>query len=683
MLMYLSVNDSRLSETSGSRLQRQTLPPPRPRSANTKPFSISFPNLLIVYVAPLKQRLSSEVKMPVEMRIVRNNEGRCGCSSFWCWSGEESHRDENHSQTQLHDMGCFHSMSRTTVTANDARLNHDGLSSTFWRRIKASPTSMRRTRRSLTVMILLCLYHGSSCAFNMGQFFQRRRRLRQRVPCGLSIEIFHVGVTVPALMSPSDDNDLTRNAGSADPEDEGPSESLMNATIGKIEKRLLRRISKLEEIVARQEVELHRLKRTCSELSEVSQAFASLLQLLREAGLDANTISVEKDDSKGAAALNPEIVKNSSTDQISDSKKGNKIIESFDDNLIFGTAPSSVIDAADAAGAAILAAMLGGKQRMLVDVRDAELSSDPETLVQFIELAILPVAAGLEGLQSTRNRVKIVFPKVSQLLEYRRTMALAAPEVVALSTLGFDPVEERDKLVVIVAPTPDDEEGIQAMKELLSPNAEAGFQTIQQPVVVLNYHMVPFSGLDVDFETAYHLRLLAVQYLAGSDAEEYLEQFKDGKREKEGSVNDPQSIEAETAEMGIEDAALESAMKHAHDVGMNQGVTRAMVIRAYPRPWHVFIDLSPDTDADYEVAATFDQEPSIDQINFAIVECLEGSEREDEIVAQQMQQALEEGQLDKVSEMISNALGENDDENGMMNMYEEDDDFDMFDEDSV
>lgn len=69
----------------------------------------------------------------------------------------------------------------------------------------------------------------------------------------------------------------------------------------------------------------------------------------------------------------------------------------------------------------------------------------------------------------------------------------------------------------------------------------------------------------------------------------------------------------------------------------------------------------------------------------AIVECLEGSEREDELVAQQMQQALEEGQLDRVSEMIGEVLEQLDDEE-----MEDDDndeppneDFDMFEEDSV
>ena len=70
------------------------------------------------------------------------------------------------------------------------------------------------------------------------------------------------------------------------------------------------------------------------------------------------------------------------------------------------------------------------------------------------------------------------------------------------------------------------------------------------------------------------------------------------------------------------------------------------------RPWHVFVDTSPDTDADFEVAATFDIEPTQEDVNYAIVECLEGSEREDELVAQQMQAALESGQLNRVSEML-------------------------------
>lgn len=66
----------------------------------------------------------------------------------------------------------------------------------------------------------------------------------------------------------------------------------------------------------------------------------------------------------------------------------------------------------------------------------------------------------------------------------------------------------------------------------------------------------------------------------------------------------------------------------------------------------MFVDTSPGTDSDFEVAGTFADEPTMEEINFAIVECLEGSEREDEIVAKQMQEALDEGQLDGVGGLI-------------------------------
>lgn len=101
------------------------------------------------------------------------------------------------------------------------------------------------------------------------------------------------------------------------------------------------------------------------------------------------------------------------------------------------------------------------------------------------------------------------------------------------------------------------------------------------------------------------------------------------------------------------------------------------------RPWHVFVDVSPATDADFVVAATFDNEPGVDDVNCAIVECLEGSEREDEIVAQQMQQALD---------MNSNQLNELMNQNGRENDGEEDDTddddeyddfYDLWNEDSV
>lgn len=440
------------------------------------------------------------------------------------------------------------------------------------------------------------------------------------------------------------------------------------------------RILQLEQLAASHTVEIKRLKDQVADLTKMTNAFAQVIETLRQAGLQME--EQEEQQAKAASGSDTE-----------DSHKASLVAESFEDTDIFGQAPSSVIEAADVAGASILAGMLGGKQRMLVDVRDAELNTNSDTLVQFIELAILPVAAGLEGLRAKRNRLKVVFPTVGQLLEYRRTMALAAPEVVALSTLGFDPVEPQDNLVVIVAPAPDDIEGLEAMNELLEPK-DPKKKRIEQPIVVLNHHMVPISGPAASFEVAYHLRLLTVQFMSGdSMADEVQQQLEEAAHQALAAAADVTNATAKNET--LHDQAVEAAMKHAQEVGLNHGVTRAMVIRAYPNPWHVFVDMSPDTDADFEVAAIFAYEPSTEEVNRAIVECLEGSEEEDEIVAQQMQQALERGQLDRVTELLGDMgmeiFDEEDEETeeGHDSNEDNDDDhdddvnWDLFDADSV
>jgi hypothetical protein len=238
---------------------------------------------------------------------------------------------------------------------------------------------------------------------------------------------------------------------------------------------------------------------------------------------------------------------------------------------------------------------------------------------------------------------------------------------------------------------------------------------------------------------AYHLRLLSVHYIAGRDSkkDQFFEDDNDIYMQRENNDNSREiSMSAATAPFGIDEeavintttttasylnpvvednsvavnttkllktediekasfqaaavqkeAAIEAALKHAHEGGAQyHGVTRAMVIRAYPRHWHVFVDTSPDdSEADFEVAATFDIEPTTEQVNQAIIECLEGSEQEDELVAQQMQQALELGQLDRVSQILTElGLGDLDDE---ANDDDEDDDDEfyqyMLGEDSV
>jgi hypothetical protein len=59
-------------------------------------------------------------------------------------------------------------------------------------------------------------------------------------------------------------------------------------------------------------------------------------------------------------------------------------------------------------------------------------------------------------------------------------------------------------------------------------------QPISQPVVVLNHYMVPISGPAADFEVAYHLRLLSVQYMSNTNAADYFRQFGAG----DGDVED-------------------------------------------------------------------------------------------------------------------------------------------------
>ena len=468
------------------------------------------------------------------------------------------------------------------------------------------------------------------------------------------------------------------------------------------------RITQLEALAASQAVELRKLRVECDKLKEAAETFNEVVNLLKKAGLQTDETKSAStsdkngaDDGAGAKSKDKNGAQENSIQSVNSQKgKNPKAImayEAFDDSEIFGTAPRSVTDAADAAGTSVLAALLGGKQRMLVDVRDAELSRDLDILAQFIELSILPVAAGLEGLKTKKNRVKIVFPTVSLLMQYRKSMTLAAPEVISLSTLGLDPVEDRDNLVVIIAPSPDDPEGLAQMDELLeSPS-------LRQPVVVLNHHMVPLLGPGGEFEPVYHLRLLSVQYMTGEapppewdrrarrkevngdnmpvdtatdtdDSNDNGNQManvddSNGDYDNTNANNTKDIVSGGDGEIqndddgkeGIqEDAELEAAMEHAHELGVHQGVTRAMVIRAYPRPWHIFVDTSPDSDADFEVAATFDECPTPDDVNYAIVECLEGSEREDELVAQQMQEALESGQLNTVKDMLGLPIIETD-----------------------
>lgn len=279
------------------------------------------------------------------------------------------------------------------------------------------------------------------------------------------------------LYTSLEDDDVSERSQSSD----GNPPDKDKATSEEQQQHLLNRITQLEKLVAAQQVQIRHLHDKIQDWTAAAEKFHEIVHLLNNDSQQKTTETTPIPQQKTSGLL-------------------------FEETNIFSTAPATVMEAADSAGSSILAALLAGKRRMLVDVRDAELTfskQNEETLTQFIELAILPVAAGLEGLQNERNRLKIVFPTVSQLLTYRKCMALAAPEVVALSTLGLDPVETRDNLVVVLVPS--EEQGLSAMNQLLqSP-------TLTQPVIVVNHHMTPVTGPAAEYEVAYQLRLLNVQ----------------------------------------------------------------------------------------------------------------------------------------------------------------------------
>jgi len=184
------------------------------------------------------------------------------------------------------------------------------------------------------------------------------------------------------------------------------------------------------------------------------------------------------------------------------------------------------------------------------------------------------------------------------------------------------------------------------MIEILNPSDHS--LQITQPIVILNHHMNGFTQFPApicDWEIVYHLRLLSVQYLAMkddvvSDLEEEassdiaLDSIPDDMQEiAPPAISEEEKVNPVTDlvdDIVLENVASQSAAEEQARLNATTtpGQTRAMVIRAYPRPWHVFVDVSADEDADFEVAQTFVSQPTQEEVNAAIIECLEGSEME-------------------------------------------------------
>ncbi|CAN0291110.1 unnamed protein product, partial [Ectocarpus sp. 8 AP-2014] len=75
--------------------------------------------------------------------------------------------------------------------------------------------------------------------------------------------------------------------------------------------------------------------------------------------------------------------------------------------------PKTNQDAADAAGAGVVAALMEGRRRLIVEVDDSQLRYNSpdfchEAMAEFVELLVLPLTTALENLKARQNRCKIV-----------------------------------------------------------------------------------------------------------------------------------------------------------------------------------------------------------------------------------------------------------------------------------
>ena len=132
-----------------------------------------------------------------------------------------------------------------------------------------------------------------------------------------------------------------------------------------------KRVVQLEMIVSNQMAEIQKLRREIDDMSQQAAIFANVVNILREAGL-----RIDEDENVVVGGLMGDEIENEDGVIGGDNTPFQQQMI-HDDMEIFGIAPKSVTDAADAAGASILSAILAGKQRMLVDVRDADFNIDP------------------------------------------------------------------------------------------------------------------------------------------------------------------------------------------------------------------------------------------------------------------------------------------------------------------
>ncbi|CAM9883800.1 unnamed protein product [Ectocarpus fasciculatus] len=119
--------------------------------------------------------------------------------------------------------------------------------------------------------------------------------------------------------------------------------------------------------------------------------------------------------------------------------------------------PKTNQDAADAAGAGVVAALMEGRRRLIVEVDDSQLRYNSpdfchEAMAEFVELLVLPLTTALENLKARQNRCKIVIQGAHHASQVKEGMVLDAPASLQVVSLSDAKVAKKDRVVALVAP---------------------------------------------------------------------------------------------------------------------------------------------------------------------------------------------------------------------------------------
>lgn len=262
-------------------------------------------------------------------------------------------------------------------------------------------------------------------------------------------------------------------------------------------------------------------------------------------------------------------------------------------DAIFDTSPTQLYgyESATAAGQAALEAMISGKKRMLIDVSDLELRSNLGTLIQYIDNTTTPLIETL-ATEPPPSRIKIVFPEVTHLREYKSRTITRASDRVQLCTLSKCSINpERDKLLVLVAPEPESVNELTELRNLIlsAANHNNNNGTMEIPILVLNYHSVPVAQLPDGFEKVYHIQYLTIsrEDIIVERRGPKISQEPNETRSKDDALiselfDDPDVVDNSDG-VGGEHDELEAILQRVDQESKRQPITRAILMRVYPK----------------------------------------------------------------------------------------------------